>query len=270
MGMGELRGIDDSLVIALSHAGDVVTDRTREQFDVLGEVADEAAELVGVPVCEISAVKADLTRGGLEEADQQPGERALARGRRSHDRQNLPRIDRQGDLAQDRAVAARRHVAHALDRQLALRGGQARPLRCGRQHEQPALQASVGDAGGREDLPGAHRLLNRRERAADQDGAGDHAAGRQLALDHQQRARAEDGDLHDEAERLGEADDCPRPPGRRLRGVERALVDTPPALHHGRQHAHCLNDLGVANCRLGLEVSADLRHVGLEQRLAGQ
>ena len=51
VGMGELRGIDDSLVIALSHAGDVVTDRTREQFDVLGEVADEAPELVGVPVC---------------------------------------------------------------------------------------------------------------------------------------------------------------------------------------------------------------------------
>src|SRR4051812_29667562 len=68
------------------------------------------------------------------------------------------------------------------------RGSDVRSCCCGMR--QQLVQAAVGDAGADELLPGADRLLDRGERPAHHDGAGDDQAGRDLLMDGKPGAAA--------------------------------------------------------------------------------
>ena len=133
---------------------------------------------------------------------------------------------------------------------------------------QQRLEPSVAGARRDQTLPGADRLLDRGERATEQDRARDHAAAGQLAIQHQVGAESEDGDLDEQAQELGAADHdgatvaCLRVP------LEGAIIIGMPAPQERRQHTHGVHHLGVAQRRLTALLGGHPALVGLAQRRA--
>ena len=70
-------------------AGDVLGDRAVEQLDVLRQVADMAAERVGLPLVEGGAVEADLAAQGRPDADEGARQGRLAGGARPDEAEAL-------------------------------------------------------------------------------------------------------------------------------------------------------------------------------------
>jgi hypothetical protein len=75
------------------------------------------------------------------------------------------------------------------------------------------------------------------------------AAGK-LAAQHQPGAEAEDPDLDEQPQKLGNADEDRAAVARQGMVQERAVVVPMPSLQQGWQHAHGVHDLGVAHRRL--------------------
>jgi hypothetical protein len=72
--------------------------------------------------------------------------------------------------------------------------------------------------------PGADGLLYRRQRAAQQDRGGDHAAGCQFALQHQPGAASQDRDLDKQAQRLRHTDQYRTTVTRLTLGIQRCAI----------------------------------------------
>ena len=114
---------DDRLGVGLGlEAGDILSDGAGEQLHVLRQIADMLAERFRIPLLEGGAVEAYLAAHRRPDADEQPGERRLARGARPDDAEPVAGLEREGDVLHDEALDARRRRAHALDRE-----GGARP-----------------------------------------------------------------------------------------------------------------------------------------------
>src|SRR5215207_5647339 len=121
--VGGLRRLEDRLGVGLRlEAGDVLGHGAGEQLHVLRQIADVLAERFRIPLLEGGAVEAYLAAHRRPDADEEPGERRLARGARPNDAEPVAGLERKGDVLHDEALDARRCRAHALDRK-----GGARP-----------------------------------------------------------------------------------------------------------------------------------------------
>ena len=264
MAAGDARGREHGFRIALGHARDVHLHRAVEKFDILGQVADMAAEILAHPGEDIRAVEPDIAHGGLERADQHADQRGLARGGRPDDGQALTGGQGKVHALDHRGLLAGEGVGHALDRDMADRGGQLHPLRADARLGEEAIQAHPALPRLDELLPPADQLLHRGQGAAHDDGGRDRGAGGQLLLQGEVGADSEDRDLHREAEKFGQGQQhggavC----GLGLGGGQIRLAFLP-ARHDGGLHAHGVDDLGVAHHRLGAAL-AD--HGGRPRRL---
>ena len=196
-------------------AGDVLGDRSGEQLDILRQVADVLAQLLGQPLVEGRAVEADLAAPGRPHADEHAGERRLAGGARADDAQTHAGLQLEGDILHGEALALGSAASCALDRQRGLRSRKLERADLGavvlegRAKPRPAL------AGGDEALPVGDGELDRSERPGDQDRGGDHDAARRLAVDDEVGADAEHAGLQRHAHHLGEGAE----PARHVRGL---------------------------------------------------
>ena len=122
---------------------------------------------------------------------------------------------------------------------------EVRPALPGAQHQRPA----------------ADRLLDRRQRAAEQDRAGDHRAGAHLAEQHHVGAEAEHRRLKEEAEGLGQGGELADAVARGELRLERAGPQLLPAGEHGLAHAERLDHLALLADGLGEGVALHRRAV---------
>ena len=167
-----------SAAVGLAEAGDVLGHRAAEQLHVLRQVADVRAEALARPGGDVGAVQAHHARGRAPDADQQARQGGLARRARADQAERLAGLELERDAAQHRLVArgAKTDALHA----------RARP--CGGGSSVCGSAFGVGFEQLVQPPPGAARLdqaapardqrLDRRERAAEQDGGGDHHARR--------------------------------------------------------------------------------------------
>ena len=95
-----------------AHARDVFRNGAVEEFDVLGDIADVAAERVLVPLLERGAVEPDLAARGSPDPGQRAHQRRLAGGARSDDGERLARGQTEMHVGHDRGVAAGRGHGH--------------------------------------------------------------------------------------------------------------------------------------------------------------
>ena len=157
---------------------DVLRDRAREQFDILRQIADMAAEHVGRPLIERRAVEPHLAADRLPDADQRAHQRRLARSARPDHAEAVAGLERESDVLDDDPLIARRHDADALDRQPARRALQ-QGLRGSRRHLfQQAVEPVPALPRGDETFPVRDRQIDRRQRPRAQDRARDDDARR--------------------------------------------------------------------------------------------
>ena len=190
----------------LGHPGDVLGDRAGEQHRVLRQEADVAAQLARAVVVQAGAVEPHRALGRDGDAGQQPAQGALARAGRPDHRQAIAGLELEAHAAQQLAAAfgAYRGV---LDRQPPERGRQADAGRRRRAGGQQVAHAPPAVAGAAHGLPGADHLLDRGQRLAGQDRAGEHGARGELAPEHQPGAQAQEADLDGQPQRAGHAQD---------------------------------------------------------------
>ena len=146
----------------------------------------------------------------------------------------------------------------------------------GRGSESPASRSGLAanssrtrrNAAARRDevAPGSDDLLDRLQRAAEQDAGGKHRTDRGKPLDHQIGAKAEDQRLHRKPQ---EADHALHGGGAIARGdlaLEHPVAIAAPAPQQAVGHAHGAHHLGVAQAHFGEAVVARGRLVGFRQR----
>ena len=102
MHAGEACRLDHLLRIAFAHAGDVLAHGAVEQFYILRQVTDVTAEVLGMPLGNIDAVKPGIARSRLQITHQDAGQGRLAGRGRPYDPQGLARLEAEGDAAQRR------------------------------------------------------------------------------------------------------------------------------------------------------------------------
>ena len=205
------------------HAADVLGDGAVEEHHVLRQVADVAAEHVRVVVLRAPRRRAAPRR--------RPGARCRsARGRAS----TCPRPRGRSRRAPGRArcwKSSSRRLAFCcsggttvswLTSTLARGRGRAVGAACSGVFSSSVLRFAQPWPGAQHQRPAADRLLDRRQRPAEQDRAGDHRAGAHLALEHHVGAEAEHRRLQEEAEGLGHRRELADPVARGELRVERA------------------------------------------------
>ena len=244
---GGLRGGDHRVRIRIAKPGDVLSHRAGEQLDILRQVADVPADQVDVPGEQVGAVETHAAAGRLPGADQDLAQARFTGGRRPDDAETGARLHREAHAAQHRLDLPGRRIDHLLAAQSTQRRRQAHARGLGRQAREQRAQAVAGIARRDQALPGGDRLLDRGERSPEQDRGGDHATRGQLVLQDEPGADAQDQDLDEHAQELGEADQGRvAVTGLELQG-ERFLVQRRPAPDEVLPHAHGLDDVGVAN-----------------------
>ena len=128
------------------------------------------------------------------------------------------------------------------------------PLRCGQRHTlglslllvERFVQASVLRAGNDKTLPAANDQIDWSQRAPQQHGPGKHHTCTNLMVHREVGPQSEDQRLHQEPERLGKRADYRGSIA--CQGLEQQddFLPSPPTLHEGVEHAHGLDDFGVA------------------------
>ncbi|MNF49491.1 hypothetical protein D3C84_307630 [compost metagenome] len=105
---GQLGGLQHLLVLHVACAGhQVVAQGAGEQLDVLGHIADVVAQVADVQLAHIDAVEQQAATVGLVQADDQPGQRTLARAAAADDADLLAGADAQGDVREGRLLLLR-------------------------------------------------------------------------------------------------------------------------------------------------------------------
>ena len=202
-------------------------------------------------------------------AGEDAGEGGLAGGAGAEDAEHVAGIETEGEALEHGRVAARRAGDGILDpqgaadrRQWHLGYGRGRAGEGFRQRR-PVF------TGGDDGAPLADDLLQRRDRAAHQDGGGDHRAGGRFALDHQPGADAEDGGLQEEAEGLGAGREAGEDaPGAGESGIA-AVEHTLPAAADSFAHAQGLQDFGIARHLGGAQGAGALELFALLRQARG-
>ena len=104
-----LGGGDDGAAVGLRvHARNVVGDGAVEQADILRQVAHMGAQVRRLPLIERGAIQAHRAAGQRPDAGEGAGEGGFSRAARADDAEALPRLQLEGDAADQQALAARR------------------------------------------------------------------------------------------------------------------------------------------------------------------
>ena len=165
--------------------GDVVGDRAVEQVDVLRQIADRRAAVLGRILVERSAVERDLAARQRPDAGDRPRQRGLARSGRPDDAEPVARFNGKADAGNGRHASAGRRDEAAVDFQPRARRGQARLRLMARVCRKRPLEARRGQACGDELPPLRDRDVDRRKRARSEDRGRDDRTGGNLLLDRE-------------------------------------------------------------------------------------
>ena len=247
MHAGFLGGGDDRFRLRFGiEAADVLRHGAGEQFDILRQIADVAAEHVRRPLVERRAVEPHLAAGRHPDADQRAHQRRLARTARADDADAGAGLDREIDVLHDDALVARRHDADGLDRQPLRRRLQQRLFIRRRYLLQQLGQAMPALARGDKTLPVRDGEIDRRQRAGAQDRARDDDAGGGFLVDHEVGADREHRRLQHHAQDFGDRPEAAGDVAGALIARQIGLVGLAPAPGQASGHAHRDQHLGVA------------------------
>ena len=145
---GRLGRREDGLRIGvLVEAADVFGNRAVEQFDVLRQIADVAAERLDVPLLERRLVEADRAAQRRPGADEGAHQRRLAGRARPDHAQPGTRLEREGDVLDERLLLAGCGDRQRLDRQRVRRPRQRHRLAAGRQTPSASSTAAHSSGG---------------------------------------------------------------------------------------------------------------------------
>ena len=254
---GALGGRNHAFGVNIAKPGDVLGQRTVEQFDVLWKVPQVRAEFGSVPTVHRQGVKQDFALNGRPDADQHTGQRGFSGPRWTENRCDGARFEAGADAFEDRRDATLRRCDHLAEGDAAgWRDAAQRRVALGVLLDQPFQpQESRLDAGN--GAPGGDDLVNRAQRASHQHVAGNHGADGHLAVDDQQRAGAQHQRLLAVPDELAPSGD-PVTQGLRvviLFQVCRVLFLPLPAQVVG--HAHGLHDFHVLELalKIGLRIA---------------
>ena len=101
MRLGGLRGGDDLFEGRVGASKpDVLRHRGREEERVLQHYSDLVSEVLHLVVSEVTIIQRDRAFRGVEEPEQEVGDRALTRAGASHHSEACPRLDLKGDPLQ--------------------------------------------------------------------------------------------------------------------------------------------------------------------------
>jgi hypothetical protein len=162
-----------------------------------------------------------------------------------------------------------RAARDALENQLALGLGQQHGGRVGGIAAKALEQPPVGFPRHQKAAPAANGRLHRGQPAAHDDGRGDHHAAGAFLLDHQPGAHAQDGNLQEEAQRLGHRGHVAGPIAGQALQAEAQVVAFAPQHGEAGQHAHGADRLGIARRNLGKLGAGGHLLAGLGKGLAG-
>ena len=125
--VGELCCLQHSLVgAARLEAGDIVGDGAVEQIDILRQIADRRAAILGRVLVERRAIERDLAACQRPDAGDRPRQRRLAGAGRSDDGQPVACLERKRNAGDRRRADAGRRDESGLDLQAASRGAGSR------------------------------------------------------------------------------------------------------------------------------------------------
>jgi len=243
---GTCGGLDYLVRVDRPEAGDILGDGPVEQLDILRQIAQMRPQLVPVPALNRLAVDQHLAFDVRPNPHQRARQRRFSGAGRPDHRHHLARREIRRQPLQNRQFASRRGCRQILDAHMPLRHRVDHPGSSLRMLGQQGFQPGKGSARRKEGLPGRNHQIDRLKGARHQHVGGDHGAHRQLAVDHQQRARPQRQRL------LG----VPQELGRRLDAVphilhlgiqgQMVLVAHHPAAAQVAQHPQRLDHLGVA------------------------
>ena len=183
VGAGPLRGFEDGVAgRILGEAGNVLAQSAVEQFDVLGQVADDLAAAVQGPLVQRRAIEADTAAGDRPDVGQPPRQGGLAAARAADDADDVAGLGLEIQALEDRPLLARRRDGDVVgaDRTGGFRQGDGHlvlRLIDIEVHQTPPTLARAD-----EPLPMRGALLDGRQGARADDGNGDDHAGGQFAL----------------------------------------------------------------------------------------
>ena len=127
-------------------AGNVFGNRAVEQLDVLRQIADVAAQSLDIPLLERRLVETDRAAQRRPGADEGTRQRRLAGRARSDHAQPGARVEREGDVVDERLLLAGRGDRQRLDRQRAASAAAAPSAGCGRQRPSASSTAAHSSA----------------------------------------------------------------------------------------------------------------------------
>ena len=265
---GALGRIDHVLVPGGGrHAGDVLRHGPLEEHHLLRQVADMLAQRRAVLV-ELRAVEAHRAAGRPPDAGERPRQRGLARGRRPRDSRRLARLEPEGCAAHRRRPGAGRRHREPLRLQDRAGCGQRRAVLLQRRLLQQLRQRAPRVQHALQQRPLRHRLIDRRERAPQQDRGRDHHAEAHLAVDREPGAEPQHHRLEEEPERLrGDAEEAAPVRGRE-RAVEQLVPEPARARDHRVLHTEAGHGLAAGPHLLDEECGPVVRlaHLPLEPR----
>ena len=219
----------------------------------------------------IDAVKPGVPRSRWQIAHQDAGQSRLAGRGRPYDPQGLPRLQLEGDAAQDGFGRARVDVGQPGHAHLAPGRRQRHRLAARWGLVKLALDPAIGAARGNRRLPGVDGHIHRRQGPTHEDRARDHSARGHLVAQHQPCSHAQDTHLKELPDELRDRrDPATAAAGASLKG-QRLGVPLAPAADQARHHAHGLDHVGVPHGSLGLAERPYRGTAGfLQQRARGE
>ena len=258
--------------IHLAKAGDVLSHRALEQLHTLGQIAHAGAQLGFVPGEHIHTIQTHLAHGCRPQPGQQTRQRRLARGRGADHRQHLTRRQRKRYAFEDVASLCAGRTGHQLlDLHSAARCGQSHVLGALGDGGQQVIEARPSVAHIDHGLPLGHHLHQRRQHAPAQYRCNDHhpVATIEAVVQQQPAAQAQQQRTQGGLQQFGDGLVATGS----LRGlglqVQKLTLLVHPAGMNVAQHAHGLDDLGVAQRAVGVLLGGDGAAVGLHQRGLG-
>ena len=255
MHVGGLGRVEHILIAGIvAHPADVGLDGCGEQLHILRQVADALAELARIPVAQVHHVEPDAACGRDDGSDQHARQHGLPGAGISDDGERFSGLQLKADSVEDHLLVRRRHIENALDVEVSCGTRQPEPLHVERRVQQQGLDPGVGGTRLDEAAPAFDGAFQRRQRAARHDrGGDDHAAG-DITFQRQPCAPAEDADLGAQPQELRKPrhqDVAVLRDHLRLQGLHGFAA---PHLHAFRNHAHRIDDLGVAGHRFRRQV----------------
>ena len=269
MHTGFLGGGDDGLRLGLGiEATDVLRHRAREQFDILRQVTDMAAEHVRGPLVERGAVETNLAAGRDPDADQRADQRRLAGTARPNDADAAAGLEHESNVLHDHPLVAGGDHGDRFDRK-PLRGGLQQGLGVrSRDLLQQPRKAMPALARGGKTPPVRNRQIDRRQRPRAQDRARDDDAGGCFLVDHQIGADPEHRGLQHHAQHFCDRAEPAADVAGALVARQIFLVGLAPALVQPPGHAHRDQHFGVAPARGGKVVAPRRKPHGFPGRPA--